>query len=156
MDRKVNFYWAGRLMFNIKGNLKAFYSLDYYNEIYLSMSVLIILSPLTAFPKVANEFVIEFFPFCVGYSGILSSFWNMKQIFLSDLRQRIFSSSMCSPLRQIFSTLVIKIRIIPLNDWSCLRYFTNTYIVCVSSIQWKRFKLDHLIFAPPLRLKVTP
>ena len=35
-------------MFNIKGNLKAFYSVDYCNEI-LSMPVLIILSPFTAF-----------------------------------------------------------------------------------------------------------
>ena len=60
-------------MFNIKGNLKAFYSVDYCNEI-LSMLVFIILSPLTVFRKVANENVIEFFSFCVGYSGILSSF----------------------------------------------------------------------------------
>ena len=37
-------------MFNIKGNLKAFYSVDYCNEI-LSISGLIILSPLTAFRK---------------------------------------------------------------------------------------------------------
>ena len=133
MDRKVKFYWAERLMFNIKDNLKAFYSVDYYNEI-LSMSVLIILSPSTAFRKLANENVIGFFPFCVGYSGMLSNFWNMKQLFLSDFRQRIFSSSkMSSPLRQIFKTLVIKIRILPLNDWSCLRYFTNIYIVCVST-----------------------
>ena len=60
-------------MFNIKGNLKAFYSVDYCNEI-LSMSVLIFLSPLTAFRKLANENVIEFFLFWVGYSGILSNF----------------------------------------------------------------------------------
>ena len=60
-------------MFNIKGNLKAFYSVDHCNDI-LSMSVLIILSPLTAFRKFANENVIEFFPFCVGYSGMLSNF----------------------------------------------------------------------------------
>ena len=60
-------------MSNIKGNLKAFYSVDCCNEI-LSMSVLIILSPLTAFRKIANENVIEFCPFCVGYSGILSNF----------------------------------------------------------------------------------
>ena len=51
-------------MFNIKINLKAFYSVDFCNEI-LSMSVLIILSPLTAFLKLANENVIEFFPFAL-------------------------------------------------------------------------------------------
>ena len=44
-------------MFNKKGFLKAFYSVDYCNEI-LSMSVLIILSPLTAFGKLVNENVI--------------------------------------------------------------------------------------------------
>ena len=51
-------------MFNIKGNLKAFYSVDYCNEI-LSMSVLIILSPSTACRKLANENVIEFCPFAL-------------------------------------------------------------------------------------------
>ena len=60
-------------MFNIKGNMKAFYSVDYCNEI-LSISVLIILGFLTAFRKLANENVIEFFPVCVGYSGTLSNF----------------------------------------------------------------------------------
>ena len=60
-------------MFNIKGNLKAVYSVDYCNEI-LSMSVLIILSPLTAFRKLTNETVIKFSPFCVGYSSMLSNF----------------------------------------------------------------------------------
>ena len=60
-------------MFNIKVNLNAFYSVDYCNEI-LSISVFIIVSPLTAFRKLANENYIEFFPFCVGYFGMLSNF----------------------------------------------------------------------------------
>ena len=60
-------------MFIINGNLSAFYSVDYCNEI-ISISVLIIVSPLTAFRKLAYENVIEFFPFCVDYSGISSNF----------------------------------------------------------------------------------
>ena len=57
----------------MKGNLKAFHIVDYCDEI-LSMSVLIILSPLISFRKLANENVIEFFCFCVGYSGMVSNF----------------------------------------------------------------------------------
>ena len=103
-------------MSNIKGNLKAFYSVDYCNEI-LSMSVFIILSPLTAFRKLANENVIEFCPFLrwlfwqfiqfLKYEATNSKWLETKDIFIIE---------MCSPLRQIFSTLVIKIRILQLND----------------------------------------
>ena len=62
-------------MFNIKGNFKAFYSVDYCYEI-LSMSVLIILSPLTACRKLANENVLfnSFLFAFVRYSGMLSNF----------------------------------------------------------------------------------
>ena len=60
-------------MFNMKANFKAFHSVDYCNEI-LSMSVHIILNPKTSFRKLANENVIEFFLFCVGYSGMVSNF----------------------------------------------------------------------------------
>ena len=130
--QESKFYWAERLMFNVKRNLKSFYSVDYCNEI-LSMSVLIILSPLTAFRKLANENVIEFFPFLRWLFWYVIQFLNYEATISKWLETKdIFISKMCSPLRQISSTLVIKISILPLNDWSCLRYFTNTYIVCVS------------------------
>ena len=81
-------------MFDIKGNLKAFHSVDYCNEVFW-MPVLIILSPYSAFRKLANENIIEFVLFCVGYSGMVSNFGNIKHLFLSDLRQNIFSLLKC-------------------------------------------------------------
>ena len=81
-------------MFDIKGNLKVFHSVDYCNGVF-KMSVLIILSPYSAFRKVASENIIGFFPFCVGYSGMVSNFGNIKHLFLRDLRQKIYSLLKC-------------------------------------------------------------
>ena len=81
------------------------------------MSVLIILSPLTVFRKLANENVIEFFPFCVGFSGICYPISEYEATISKRLETKdILIIKMCSPLCHIFSTLVIKIRILPLND----------------------------------------
>ena len=92
--RKVNSYWAERLMFNMKGHLKALDSVGYCNGVFCK-SFHIILSPYFVFRKLAYENAIEFFPFRVGYSGMVFNFWNIAHLFLNGLRLKIFSLLKC-------------------------------------------------------------
>ena len=150
----MNFYWAERLMFNIKRNLKAFHRVDYCNEI-LSMSVLIILSPSTTFWKLANQNVIEFFPFCVCYSGCgfrflkyeaTNSKWlETKDIFIIKMWFSPSSDFLNTSYEDLYFT----------KKWMKLSPILHEYIhrMCVHLMQWKWLKLDHLISATCISAK---
>ena len=116
------------------------------------MSVRIILSPYSTFRKLANENVIEFFPFCVGNSGMVFNFWNIKHLFLSDKRyfhyQNVFSHS-SDFLNTSYDNPYFTIKLFKLSSilHECI------HGLCAHSMQWQLLKLDHLIFAPSIAAK---